>query len=87
MNERATVILPQTQEILSRMGEQIRLTRLRRHLSTEPVAERVGTVWIRICSWLPRMTSEAKYRRIWSCLPVAVHPREVTDYAKDRLCV
>ena len=42
MNERTTVILPQTQEILIQMGEQIRLARLRRHLSAELVAERAG---------------------------------------------
>ena len=42
MNERTTVILPQTQEILNQMGEQIRLARLRRRLSAELVAERAG---------------------------------------------
>lgn len=35
-------VLPQTEEILRRMGEQIRLARLRRKLSTEIVAERAG---------------------------------------------
>lgn len=35
-------VLPQTEEILSRMGEQIRLARLRRKLSAELVAERAG---------------------------------------------
>lgn len=35
-------VLPQTEEILSQMGEQIRLARLRRKLSTEIVAERAG---------------------------------------------
>lgn len=42
MSKKATVILPQTQEILNQMGEQIRLARLRRHLSAELVAERAG---------------------------------------------
>ena len=42
MKERTTVILPQTQEMLNQMGEQIRLARLRRHLSAELVAERAG---------------------------------------------
>ena len=42
MSERTTVILPQTREILNQMGEQIRLARLRRHLSAELVAERAG---------------------------------------------
>lgn len=42
MSKKTTMILPQTQEILLRMGEQIRLARLRRHLSAELVAERAG---------------------------------------------
>ena len=42
MSKKSTVILPQTQEILTQMGEQIRLARLRRHLSAELVAERAG---------------------------------------------
>ena len=42
MSERTTVIMPQTQEILKQMGEQIRLARLRRHLSAGLVAERAG---------------------------------------------
>jgi len=42
MSKKATILLPQTQEILNQMGEQIRLARLRRHLSTELVAERAG---------------------------------------------
>ena len=42
MSKKATILLPQTQEILIRMGEQIRLARLRRHLSAELVAERAG---------------------------------------------
>ena len=42
MSKKATVILPQTQDILEQMGEQIRLARLRRRLSAELVAERAG---------------------------------------------
>lgn len=42
MSKKATVLLPKTQEILAQMGEQIRLARLRRHLSAELVAERAG---------------------------------------------
>ena len=42
MSKKATVILPQTQGVLEQMGEQIRLARLRRHLSAELVAERAG---------------------------------------------
>lgn len=42
MSKKATVLLPQTQEVLNQMGEQIRLARLRRHLSAELVAERAG---------------------------------------------
>ena len=36
MSKKATILLPQTQEILNQMGEQIRLARLRRHLSLLP---------------------------------------------------
>lgn len=42
MKKAAYNILPQTEEILSVMGEQIKLARLRRNLSTELVAERAG---------------------------------------------
>ena len=42
MSKKATILLPQPQEILNQMGEQIRLARLRRHLSAELVAERAG---------------------------------------------
>ena len=42
MSKKATILLSQTQEILNQMGEQIRLARLRRHLSAELVAERAG---------------------------------------------
>ena len=42
MSKKTTILLPLTQEILNQMGEQIRLARLRRHLSAELVAERAG---------------------------------------------
>ena len=42
MGRKAVVILPQIQNKLSQMGEQIKLARLRRHLSSELVAERAG---------------------------------------------
>ena len=42
MKKRATILLPKTQAILVQMGEQIRLARLRRHLSAELIAERAG---------------------------------------------
>ena len=49
MNKRTTVIMPQTEKILAQMGEQIKLARLRRKLSTELVAERASisraTLW------------------------------------------
>ena len=49
MKKHTTDILPQTQDILTQMGEQIRLARLRRDLSVELVAERAGisrtTLW------------------------------------------
>lgn len=49
MPKRSIAVLPQTQEYLNQMGEQIRLARLRRKLSAELVAERAGisraTLW------------------------------------------
>ncbi len=42
MSKKVTVLLPKTQVILEQMGEQIRLARLRRQLSSELVAERAG---------------------------------------------
>ena len=49
MKKAAWNILPATEEILRKMGEQIRLARLRRRLSAELVAERAGisrsTLW------------------------------------------
>ena len=49
MGKRSVCVLPQTQEILQQMGEQIKLARLRRKLSSELVAERAGisraTLW------------------------------------------
>ena len=49
MGRKATVVMPETQDILQKMGEQIRLARLRRRLSAELVAERAGisraTLW------------------------------------------
>ena len=49
MNKRGVTVSPKTAEILEQMGEQIKLARLRRSLSTELVAERAGisraTLW------------------------------------------
>ena len=42
MGRKAVTVLPQTQKLLSQMGEQIRLARLRRHLPSELVAERAN---------------------------------------------
>lgn len=42
MAKKAPVIMPRTQKILAQMGEQIRLARLRRKLTSELVAERAG---------------------------------------------
>ena len=42
MGRKAVLLLPQTQELLTRMGEQIRLARLRRHISSALVAERAN---------------------------------------------
>lgn len=49
MNRKNVVIVPETKKILSQMGEQIKLARLRRNLSVELVSERAGisrtTLW------------------------------------------
>ena len=49
MEKRNIVLLPKTKEILSQMGEQIKMARLRRKLSAELVSERAGvsrtTLW------------------------------------------
>lgn len=42
MKKAAYNILPETEEILKMMGEQIKLARLRRNLTAELVAERAG---------------------------------------------
>ena len=48
-NQKKTLVTPKTTQILSSVGTQIRLARLRRRLSVELVAERAGvsrqTVW------------------------------------------
>ena len=49
MSKRTTVIMPGTEKILSQMGEQIKLARLRRQIPADLVAERAGisraTLW------------------------------------------
>jgi len=49
MAKKSVTLMPGTQEILSTMGEQIKLARLRRNLPAELVAERAGisraTLW------------------------------------------
>ncbi len=49
MGRKSVTVLPQTQEILEQLGEQIKMARLRRRLTAELVAERAGvsrvTVW------------------------------------------
>ena len=49
MSKKSGELLPSTMEILSTMGEQIKLARLRRNLSVELVAERANisraTLW------------------------------------------
>ena len=49
MSRKGATVLPQTQRILTQMGEQIKLARLRRNLSVELVSERAeisrATLW------------------------------------------
>lgn len=42
MSKNAAIIMPKTREILEQMGEQMKLARLRRKLSSQLVAERAG---------------------------------------------
>jgi transcriptional regulator with XRE-family HTH domain len=42
MNRRSVVLMPKTKQILEQMGEQIKLARLRRKITTALVAERAG---------------------------------------------
>ena len=42
MPKKSIVLLPETENILAQMGEQIKLARLRRRVSAELVAERAG---------------------------------------------
>lgn len=43
MQKKTLIILPKLERLLEEMGEQIKLARLRRKLSTAQVAERAGT--------------------------------------------
>lgn len=49
MGKKKTIIIPSTEKILVQMGQQIKLARLRRKISSELVAERAGisraTLW------------------------------------------
>lgn len=49
MERRTVTLLPRQQQILTRLGEHLKLARLRRKLSAEQVAERAGinrtTLW------------------------------------------
>ncbi len=49
MSKKAATVLPQTQKLLSQMGEQIKMARLRRNLSVELVSKRAAisraTLW------------------------------------------
>jgi transcriptional regulator with XRE-family HTH domain len=49
LSKRKVVLLPETEQILEAMGEQIKMARLRRKLSVELVAERAAisraTLW------------------------------------------
>ena len=42
MTKKTSIILPKLERLLEEMGEQIKLARLRRKLSTEQVSERSG---------------------------------------------
>lgn len=50
MKGKTTILLPKIQKVLEELGENIKLARLRRKISTEQVAERAGisrsTLWM-----------------------------------------
>ena len=50
MNSKEIILLPTATKILSQLGEDIKLARLRRKLSTKQIAERAGisrsTLWL-----------------------------------------
>ena len=50
MSKKAVVIMPGTQAILSTMGEQLKMARLRRNLSAALVAERAGISRATLCA-------------------------------------
>lgn len=50
VSKKAVVIMPGTQAILSTMGEQIKMARLRRKLSAALVAERAGISRATLCA-------------------------------------
>lgn len=50
MDKRTSAIMPRTREILAQMGEQIKIARLRRQLSSELVAERAGISRATLCN-------------------------------------
>jgi transcriptional regulator with XRE-family HTH domain len=49
MNSRSIIVLPRLEKLLTQLGENIKLGRLRRKLTTQQVAERAGitrtTLW------------------------------------------
>ena len=49
LGKKTVILMPRTQAILGKMGEQIKMARLRRKISAELVAERAGisraTLW------------------------------------------
>ena len=50
VNRKTTTIMPKTRENLVQMGEQIKMARLRRQLSSELVAERAGISRATLCN-------------------------------------
>ena len=50
MGRKSVTVLPKTQAILVQLGEQIKIARLRRHLSAELVAQRAGVSRATVCN-------------------------------------
>lgn len=84
MNQRKIVLLPRVQQILSVMGENIKLARLRRKLSTEQVAERANLSRPTIIS-IEKGTSSVSIGAYSQVLFILGLEKDLLDVANDDL--
>ena len=83
MKKAAYNIMPVTERILQTMGEQIKLARLRRNLTTELVAERAGIT--RSTLWKVECGNPAVAMGIYAAVLHALNDmdRDLLNIAKD----